>query len=53
MPTEELRYVEYAREFGWTPDQVDALPVHLDLWLLPISNMLKVVNVRKGLPIDT
>lgn len=52
MPVEELRYVEYAREFGWTPDQVDALPVHLEPWLLPINNVLKAANAKRGLPLN-
>lgn len=37
IPWEEYRYTLYAREFGWTPAQVDELPMSVEPWLLPIS----------------
>jgi hypothetical protein len=40
VPFEEYRYVVYAREFGWTPTQVDELPLTVEPWLLPIHNAL-------------
>lgn len=40
VPFEEYRYVIYAREFGWTPAEVDELPLAVEPWLLPIYNAL-------------
>jgi hypothetical protein len=40
LPSEEYRYVIYAREFGWTPAQVDELPLTVEPWLLPIHNAI-------------
>lgn len=31
----------YAREFGWSPDQVDAIPLRLDAWLMPINDAIE------------
>lgn len=40
LPYEEYRYVLYAKEFGWTPAQVDEIPLHTEAWLLPILGAL-------------
>lgn len=40
IPYEEYRYVLYAREFGWTPAQVDEIPLTTEPWLLPIQKAL-------------
>lgn len=37
VPFDELSYVLYARAFGWTPDQVDSIPLALEPYLLPID----------------
>jgi hypothetical protein len=37
VPHDELKYVVYARAFGWTPDQVDSLPISIEPWVLPID----------------
>lgn len=37
----------YAREFGWTPSQVDEIPLTVDPWLLPIHNILIEVENQK------
>lgn len=37
VPHEELAYVLYARAFGWTPDEVDNVPLRLEPYLLPID----------------
>lgn len=36
-----MRYVQYARAFNWTPDQVDSIPLRLDPWLLPINAVIE------------
>jgi hypothetical protein len=40
IPFEEYRYVLYAREFGWTPAEVDELPLVIEPWLLPIHSAI-------------
>lgn len=30
----------YAREFGWTPAQVDNLPLAVERWILPIHAVI-------------
>lgn len=40
IPFEEYRYVIYAKEFGWTPTQVDELPLGVEPFLLPIYNAI-------------
>lgn len=40
MPWEEYRYVLYAREFGWTPQQVDEIPLIFEPWILPINSAI-------------
>ena len=37
---DELNYVLYARAFGWTPEQVDALPISLEPYILPIDSAI-------------
>jgi len=44
MPLEEFEYVRYADRFGWTPDQVDDLPLTLVPWLLPLHDDLQEVR---------
>jgi hypothetical protein len=41
LPMDELEYVVYARRFGWTPEQVDKLPLHLEPWFLPIDDAIE------------
>jgi hypothetical protein len=41
IPWRELDYVIYAREFGWTPDQVDNLPLAIEPWILPIHGVIE------------
>jgi hypothetical protein len=63
VPWDEFQYTVYAREFNWTPDQVDNLPLDAEPWLLPISHAIdeelerrrvkaeaaeKARNARKG-----
>lgn len=39
----------YAREFGWTDEQVDNLPMTLEPWYLPISYAItKAENARQA-----
>jgi hypothetical protein len=38
---DELKYVVYARAFGWTPNQVDALPLSIEPWVLPIDSAIE------------
>jgi hypothetical protein len=40
VPFSELRYAEFARRFGWTPDQVDSIPLVLEPWLLFIDDAM-------------
>ena len=48
LPWEEYRYTLYAREFGWTPAQVDEVPLSVEPWLLPISNMVDEVLAKRA-----
>lgn len=34
------RYAVYMREFGWTPQQVDEIPLGIEVWLLPIFSAI-------------
>lgn len=34
-------YVIYARRFGWTPAQVDELPISVESWILPIDDAIE------------
>jgi hypothetical protein len=36
-PDNEMFYFQMADRFGWTPEQVDNLPVHTADWLLAIG----------------
>jgi hypothetical protein len=41
------RYWEYylcAKEFGWTPEEVDNAPAHIIAWVLAIDNVVTEVD---------
>lgn len=38
------RYVAYADAFGWTPDQVDDLPLAVEPLMLPVFNLIREVR---------
>jgi hypothetical protein len=40
IPWDEYRHALYAHRFGWTPEQVDQMPLTDDAWLLPICNAI-------------
>jgi hypothetical protein len=40
VPWEEYRYTIYAREFGWTPAQVDEIPLTIEPWIIPIHSAM-------------
>lgn len=37
-------YLAYADRYGWTPDQVDALPAYVDTHLLTLAAVLDEVR---------
>lgn len=37
----------YAEEFGWTPDQVDAIPLRLEPWIMPIHTAIQADITRR------
>lgn len=37
-------YYTFARDFGWTPTEVDEQPVYLLDWLLAINNVMNEVS---------
>lgn len=41
-----LHYLPYAKEFGYTPDQVDELPADVEPYMLPLAREL----FNKGQP---
>jgi len=47
VPWRQLRYVMYAREFGWTPDQVDQLRLIDEPYLLPINTAFEGEIARR------
>ncbi len=47
IPWDEYRYVLYADRFGWTPDQVDNLPLKFRRWCLPIANAIDEEHHRR------
>jgi hypothetical protein len=40
VPWEEYRYVAFARRFGWTPEQVDKIPLRVEGWIWPMMSAL-------------
>lgn len=44
---DELRYVIYARKFGWTPEQVDAMPASVERWFFPIDAAIEADADRR------
>lgn len=42
-----LNYAVYARRFHWTPAQVDAIPLDLEAWLLPMMAIIDEVEEEK------
>jgi hypothetical protein len=46
-PDEHWEYYVCAKEFGWTPDEVDNQPVQKVAWVLAINNIVvEVENAR-------
>jgi hypothetical protein len=39
--------VWFAEHYGWTPDQVDKLPLHLSDWYMPISGAIAKERDRR------
>lgn len=39
-----LDYVMYADRFGWTPAEVDAIPLTTEMWLLPVHDVIEGVR---------
>ena len=46
MPWQEYRYAWYARRFGWTPEQVEALPLSTADWLFPITGAIDAAEAK-------
>lgn len=40
-------YVIYARRFGWTPAEVDSLPISVEPWILPIDDAIEADIARR------
>jgi hypothetical protein len=40
VPWDMVGYVTYAKEFGWTPQQVDQLTIQQDEWLIPVAHAI-------------
>jgi len=47
VPWEQYRYAAYARRFGWTPAQVDELPLVTEPWLFPIVSAMDEADARR------
>jgi hypothetical protein len=47
VPFRELRYVMFAERYGWTPDEVDNVPLYLEPWILPISDAIDEERERR------
>lgn len=47
MPWDEFRYVWFAEMYGWTPDQVDSLPLRLSDSYMPISKAIAAERNRR------
>jgi hypothetical protein len=45
-PDEQWYYFQMADRFGWTPDQVDALPAETADWLIAIAGTIE--KIRSG-----
>lgn len=46
-PDEHWEYYICAKEFGWTPDEVDNQPAHKVAWVIAINNIVvEVENAR-------
>lgn len=37
----------YAREFGWTPAQVDEIPLTIEPWIMPINSAIEEAIAAK------
>jgi hypothetical protein len=46
-PDQQWYYFQMADRFGWTPDQVDNLPVETADWLLAISTTVETVKADR------
>lgn len=42
-----LTYAIYAKRFGWTPQQVDAMPLEVEQWMLPILSVIDEVEEKR------
>jgi hypothetical protein len=40
-------YAVYARRFNWTPEQVDAMPLEVEQWMLPLMGLFDEVEAEK------
>lgn len=47
IPWRQLRYVMYAREFGWTPDEVDQIRLIDSPYLLSINSAFEAEIARR------
>jgi hypothetical protein len=45
--SKHLNYAVYARRFGWTPKQVDEIPLDIESWLLPVMAIIDEVEEEK------
>jgi hypothetical protein len=48
LPLEELGYLMYAERYGWTPEQVDALPASVYLWGPVLTQVIDAVREEKA-----
>jgi hypothetical protein len=46
-PDQEWYYFQMADRFGWTPDQVDNLPVETADWLIAIATTVESVKADR------
>jgi hypothetical protein len=46
-PDEQWAYYLCAKEFGWTPEEVDNQPLSIVTWVLAISNAVKEVEIER------
>jgi hypothetical protein len=40
-------YAVYARRFKWTPQEVDAMPLDVEQWMLPLMAIMDEVEEEK------
>lgn len=44
MPWDELRFIICAREFGWSWDDFENVPIDMEPWVLPINAAISKAN---------